>query len=637
MAVAFGAATEIAAGATANPTAGNHTPSGTPRGVEVFITHAGSTDIITGVTYGGQPLTRLRAEFDTTGEDSAAYQYFLGTAIPTGTQSVSVARSEAITPIHVVCRSLTAGDDIEVVDTDGMHGAPDVASPSITLQTTGRTCIAVGGMWNGHGLISDCTDLGTMTRDADHDFGANTSFASHQSTPGSSDFTFGYTAATQSSYALIASLFAEAEAHTRFYFFLDETTDNVTLAPPVDAAWDRTADTSFERQPALIDPTGFDCAGTNSNLFNSTSTSSQVYHQSISDPLASSGTISGSFSIAIQASQSGASGAGNGHMAISLRVVRPDGVERGVLLQIMDSSGTEFAASPTSRIFSNIALSPVAAIAGDRLVLEIGVHADTPPADTTYSFSVNQGSGIPELTLVEGTTGSNQPWWELSQALTFAAPDSVFGSADITATLSPTSSGTAVQQFTASGTPVATLSATASGTATSVEGPHASGSPVATLSPFSSGTAVQKFTGSGAATVRVRASSTGIAFSNGITVHRAKGGAMRFIQLTDPVEPPKKKRKKKPKPPVPDAAELPEARIDLNYFSPIQISRDALRVGARLREPIPVKERPKDTRSVEDKLLQNFIQSMLGPDGLASLDDDESLPYEVRRFLRQGR
>ena len=110
MAVAFDSQTESHTGTTgaSNVTTFNwtHTPSGTPRGILIFVFQAvdgsANTDYITSVTYGGVnvPAVSGGLAVDTLTEPGLCKAFFLGSGIPTGAQSVVVNRTNTNTTVQ---------------------------------------------------------------------------------------------------------------------------------------------------------------------------------------------------------------------------------------------------------------------------------------------------------------------------------------------------------------------------------------------------------------------------------------------------------------------------------------------------------------------------------------------------------
>jgi hypothetical protein len=195
MAVAFDAATEFTG--TGASVGGTHTPTGTPRGVWVYIAETlNLADIITGVTYGGVALGRVRYQPNSDqADDGATYSYFLGSSIPTGAQTLTVSKSDATTAIHVVVVTATAAADTEVVAEDGMNSLPNVANYFVTLTKGGRLTLDLVGHWNNNNAVANVSDEAGQTRIHDHDMGTEVSLCCRVTTPTSSDTTPGYTTA----------------------------------------------------------------------------------------------------------------------------------------------------------------------------------------------------------------------------------------------------------------------------------------------------------------------------------------------------------------------------------------------------------------------------------------------------------
>ena len=115
MAVAYDAYS--AQSTTATTMSWTHTPSGTPRGVLVFITWNSSGGSIGGVTYGGVAMTALSPAVTHTesGSTHKAIAFFLGTGIPTGSQTVLVNSTYSGTKVAVAI-TVTASQDTEIAD-----------------------------------------------------------------------------------------------------------------------------------------------------------------------------------------------------------------------------------------------------------------------------------------------------------------------------------------------------------------------------------------------------------------------------------------------------------------------------------------------------------------------------------------
>lgn len=108
-----------------------HIPVGTPRGVAVAISVNDAADRITGVTYGGVAMTRVQQN----GSGSAGNAiYFLGSGVPTGSQSVVVSASSNTGFAAFVTTVTTSKGNTASKATAQSNG--DIAiNPSLTLAT----------------------------------------------------------------------------------------------------------------------------------------------------------------------------------------------------------------------------------------------------------------------------------------------------------------------------------------------------------------------------------------------------------------------------------------------------------------------------------------------------------------------
>jgi hypothetical protein len=126
--------------ATATTTTWTHTPVGTPKGVVVLIPQGLSTDQVSGVTYGGVALTRIRFAARSAAEACAVYTYFLGQNIPTGPQTVAVTTT-GTNPMWPQAATLTADSTITAVDVENGLDAGIIANPSLALSPTAEATL----------------------------------------------------------------------------------------------------------------------------------------------------------------------------------------------------------------------------------------------------------------------------------------------------------------------------------------------------------------------------------------------------------------------------------------------------------------------------------------------------------------
>lgn len=212
----------------------------------------------------------------------------------------------------------------------------------------------------------------------------------------------------------------DPEPATRFYLPI-HATHAAALSPGVDASWERSI-SGFKSRRAIRDFTGSpdNTQTLTANPFGSTSTSETCFAQWVSDPLDVDQVLSGTVSLVLRAFEGGVDE--DGHLAFVLRVLSRDGsTVRGTLASVMIPS-TEFGLSLATRIHVTVALTPVNALVGDRLVMEVGAHGVTPANVDFISLEFGVNAAFADYALTEGLTTSLNPWWEITgPAITFAA------------------------------------------------------------------------------------------------------------------------------------------------------------------------------------------------------------------------
>jgi hypothetical protein len=204
---------------------------------------------------------------------------------------------------------------------------------------------------------------------------------------------------------------------TRFYL---QSTGSAPFDPSIaDGGWERNHGSYAARNMSTTKANT--ALTTVSGVFGATQTSQTRYHTFVSDTLNVAQTISGTFSLVVGKCAETTTG-GDAHLAYQLRVVTGSGTHRAVLASSM-TTATEFplVANAATRIFSAVAISSFAADAGDRIVLEIGIHGVT-PANETMQMRFGDPTGTADFALTSALTTDLDPWGEISANLTFGAP-----------------------------------------------------------------------------------------------------------------------------------------------------------------------------------------------------------------------
>lgn len=160
-----------------------HTPVRRPRGILVFIVeNVGVSDVISDVTYGGVPMTRIGYCIANTAEPGSVYAYFLGSGIPNGAQTVEVTVSSGTTSKAAISFSVTGEGDtivggVAMVFTKA--GATTIANPSMTVRSIPGyvQCLGLGAVFSGVNAPGSITPGSGYTDDGgalNADFGTQT-------------------------------------------------------------------------------------------------------------------------------------------------------------------------------------------------------------------------------------------------------------------------------------------------------------------------------------------------------------------------------------------------------------------------------------------------------------------------------
>jgi hypothetical protein len=211
MAVAYDAQSESHTGTTGNTSSSSfswtHTPSGTPRGVVVFVLTVGAFaggDYSTSVTYGGQSMSKVpytARDGDTEIGQVAAYWM---TDPPSGAQTVVVNRTNNQAAMYAAAYTVTAAGQVEVpsslVKTRAASGAEQTGASasgsgvssswsSMTLDdgsTSGTNSLRFMGVYSGAASVSTAST--NTTAGPSIDFG-NYVFATYRQTSASTGAT----------------------------------------------------------------------------------------------------------------------------------------------------------------------------------------------------------------------------------------------------------------------------------------------------------------------------------------------------------------------------------------------------------------------------------------------------------------
>ncbi len=440
-----------------------------------------------------------------------------------------------------------------------------------------------------------------------------------------------WTAADVSPDAYIDGIVLEVDyvpsgAATRFYF-----TQGVAAAisPAIDAGWEQQVSTFIRNRLVL---TKTESSGlTHSAQFGSSSTSDTAWGQWISPPLAGNVTINTPVSLVMRCQEGSISE--NAHLAFALRVVSQDGSTVRGTLKTQYATATEFATSGATRSFNALTTTSVAALAGDRLVMEVGVHGVTPANVDPITLEYGANSLQPDHALADGDVNSYNAWFEIGQALTFD-PEPFTGTINAFGDFVSSMAAAGTLKF--NGTMAATSSISSSMNTDAIEIFTGVMNATKTLGSALAAAGNQIFTGILAGTKALVSSMTaaGTNVNDGVgppptTKNRGQSRrpSIRFIDEAPPPEP----KKKRPRPaPIP-AEELPALERSLPSLAEMEFDPENWHRMSRFRFQGPQLEPERPTlpeAPIEARLEARLIREL----GLGDTHDPQKF---LEQFLRQ--
>jgi hypothetical protein len=231
----------------------------------------------------------------------------------------------------------------------------------------------------------------------------------------------------------------------RFYL---EATDAPAISPAFDAAWGQT--TSAIRRKMSVNKSSWSVLTEKTTPGETSATEIDALNaQFISEPLDGDQTITGTVKGIIKALQGGAAAAtGDTRAQLVIRVVSNDGsIVRGTLLAADTGSlASEFTSAMTARKYPKAWSSPgatltsVAALHGDRIVIEVGGHHHnviTTASTNRQEFGSGAARELPENETDQ--TADAVGWIEFSQGFAFQGQARVITSRDLSTVNGPSS------------------------------------------------------------------------------------------------------------------------------------------------------------------------------------------------------
>jgi len=202
----------------------NHVPTGTPRSALVFIwTNSGSSNPVTGVTYGGKAMTAIPYTAAVTSAEQGGVNAWFCDEVPSGTQNIVVSRTNNSIVTYATCMTQTAAADkacevyLAGVKTKAGAVAEATAASSTSNGTSsswssmalddgspGSNSIRYMAIHSGAASVSTAsTNTTTNGTSASIDFGAYVFFTMRETTPSQGSKTLTITTAISDDLAVI--------------------------------------------------------------------------------------------------------------------------------------------------------------------------------------------------------------------------------------------------------------------------------------------------------------------------------------------------------------------------------------------------------------------------------------------------
>jgi len=207
-AVTFDATCENGSNSTADPIDFNCSVGAGARGLLCTVSAASDgSDQVDTITAGGVGMTEIAGSplIGTGGEPAALQAYFLGSSVPTGTVAISVDVNATTGAKRVVCASVNASANTEVVDTSIIDSNSSV-NPSFTVSLSSKTSWVGMVLGSGHSTAADIAPSSGWTGVLEPDFGSRMGGFYIYDTIGTADVACAWTQLAEDAYAICVAV-----------------------------------------------------------------------------------------------------------------------------------------------------------------------------------------------------------------------------------------------------------------------------------------------------------------------------------------------------------------------------------------------------------------------------------------------
>ena len=201
-------------------------------------------------------------------------------------------------------------------------------------------------------------------------------------------------------------------------FYLPSTGTSPLASLAVASGWSGSV-ANFGRGPLERSKATNTALSSQAASFLSTANRADCWRQWTSEPLTEPYSFTGSHTASLVMRCVESASQVDAHIACVVRVVSGDGATvRGTLLSHLTTS-TEYSTTASTRILNALTLSAVSALAGDRIVVELGSYGVTPSTAGTATLRYGTPTATSDFALTANLTTDLVPWLELSATPNF--------------------------------------------------------------------------------------------------------------------------------------------------------------------------------------------------------------------------
>ena len=193
--------------------AGGANPEG---GVVACMCSACTTDVISGAKWGASSMTLVGNAIDTVGEPGSVEVYWIGSSVPSGTQTIECTVSSGTDAKHGVAIGVQANGNVQLAGTFCTIDTGDPDDPSCTVTGISGARFGFAFLFSGLNDPTSITAGAGFTLGPDNDYGTKSSISEYESSQGSGNLTAAFTTTAADDVAMLGMAFQQVTADSGF-------------------------------------------------------------------------------------------------------------------------------------------------------------------------------------------------------------------------------------------------------------------------------------------------------------------------------------------------------------------------------------------------------------------------------------